>query len=112
MTCICDGRCRKPPYTCSGQHEPDFLTAAQTNKHRLAYQQGKTNWSSPFHPWVVRSWARLLDTSGGGARADQVRQNILEGSKIANNATMSTSQKIQKLNQLSKAKGKPTTKLS
>ena len=102
---MCTGRCCRPPYTCSGQEEPDFLTPAQRAQHERAYRRGETNWSSPFEPWVVRSWARYLDESGAGKRADEFRQNFMEATRIANDPALSTGQKIRKIRRM-KGKGK------
>lgn len=90
MTCSCSGQCRKPPYTCSAQVEPDFLTQEQRDQY-----QGP--WSAPFEPWVVRSWAKHLDEIGGFETAHRFRQGLLDGIAIANDPTLSHTQKVAKL---------------
>ena len=97
VTCNCTGRCRKPPYTCSGLPEPDLLTAVQRRVHDRAYQRGETNFQDPFEPWVVRSWSAHLDQIGGFEVADAVRQNLINACKIANDPTLTARQKIRKL---------------
>lgn len=95
--CMCTGRCRLPPYTCSGKDEPDFLTEAQKRAHRRAYERGETAWSSPFEPWVVRSWARFSHENGLKEHADRIRENLLAASRISNDPSLSTRQKKRKL---------------
>jgi hypothetical protein len=94
---MCTGRCRKPPYTCSGSDEPDFLTLEQRQEHERAYQRGENSFRHPFEPWVIRSWARHLDEIGGFEIADRVRQNILSSMEIANDPNLTHAQKIKEL---------------
>lgn len=93
----CDKKCRKPPYTCSGKPEPDFLTAAQRRAHERAYRRGETNWSAPFEPWVVRTWAKRMDETGGFERADEMRERMRINIAIANDTSLTTKQKINKI---------------
>ena len=86
--------------------EPDFLTDSQRRQHEEAYRRGETNFQFPFEPWVIRSWAARLDQIGGFERADRLRQNILEGCKIANDSSLTLAEKIRKLTKNS-AYGKP-----
>lgn len=95
--CLCSGRCRKPPYTCSGQPKPDFLTEKQRRAHDRAFLRGETNFRTPFEPWVVRSWARHLDETGGFDVADRIRKNILDAIDVANAKNLSTRQKIKRI---------------
>lgn len=96
-SCMCTGRCRKPPYTCSGKTEPDFLTDAQRLEHNRAYMRGETNFRTPFEPWAVRSWSRYLDSINGFKRTDEVRSNITDAIKIANDPCLTTNQKISRI---------------
>lgn len=102
MTCNCTGQCRKPPYTCSGKSEPDFLTPEQRQAHYDAYRRGETNFSEPFEPWVIRSWAKRLDEIGGFSIADRFRKNLLKNSAIVNDSSLTTKQKQQMLIKLQK----------
>lgn len=96
-TCMCTGRCRKPPYTCSGASDPDFLTPEQRHEHDLAYLRGETNFRYPFEPWVIRSWAQHLDSIGGFEVAREIRKNIAASVEIANDPTLTHQQKMRKL---------------
>ena len=95
--CMCTGRCRKPPYTCSGSAEPDFLTDRQRHEHDLAYWRGEINFQYPFEPWVVRSWARRSDENGWNEIADAVRTTLLESIEIANDSSLTNAQKVRRL---------------
>ena len=93
----CTKQCRKPPYTCSGKPEPDFLTAKQRAAHQRAFERGETNWSAPFEPWVVRSWAKHMDETGAFERVDRMRENMLINNEILGDPTLTTKQKIDKI---------------
>ena len=97
MVCMCTGLCKKPPYTCSGAVEQDFLTPEQRLEHEIAYLRGETNFQHPFEPWVIRSWAQNLDAIGGFEIAEKVRANILASIEIANDPTLTHRQKMRKL---------------
>jgi hypothetical protein len=106
---MCTGRCRNPPYTCSGASEPEFLTAEQRHEYDLAYLRGQTNFRYPFELYVVRSWAQHLDFIGGFEISDEIRTNILASVAIANDPTLTHQQKMRKLRCRSVA-GKPGRK--
>jgi hypothetical protein len=44
----------------------------------------KGGWSSPFAPWVVKSWEKASRENGWDARAKEVKQNILTKAKELN----------------------------
>ena len=96
-SCMCTGRCRTPPYTCSGQPEPDFLTDQQRQDHEQAYLRGETNFQYPFEPWVLRSWARQMDENGWVGVADTVRENLKRAILMANDPNLARAQKAKKL---------------
>lgn len=100
MTCNCTGRCRKPPYTCSGLEEPDFLTAKQRREHERRFLAGETNWSAPFEPWVVRTWVQHLDEGGWYEHIDQIKANIMAVSKICNDPNLTHEEKLQLIEQV------------
>lgn len=102
MTCNCTGRCRKPPYTCSGLEEPDFLTAKQRRDHERRFLAGETNWATPFEPWAVRTWARYMDENNLFEIADRVRANVLAATRIANDPSLTPKQKIAAIEELNK----------
>lgn len=91
----CDNTCRKPPYTCSGNVEPDFLTTKQRAAHQLAFERGETNWRTPFEPWVVRSWNKHMDETGGFVVADRVREGMRVAREILNDPNLTHKQKIK-----------------
>lgn len=93
----CHNLCRKPPYTCSGLPEPDFLTAKQHAAHRRAFERGETNWRTPFEPWVVRSWNKHMDETGGFVVADRVREGMRVAREILNDPNLTHKQKIKKI---------------
>lgn len=93
----CSKTCRKPPYTCSGKLEPDYLTAAQRRAHDRAFERGETNWRTPFEPWVVRSWAKHMDETGAFERVDKMREGMRINVAIANDTSLTTKQKINKI---------------
>ena len=102
MTCNCTGRCRKPPYTCSGLEEPDFLTAKQRRDHERRFLAGETNWATPFEPWAVRTWAGYMDENNLFEIADRVRANVLAATLIANDCSLTPKQKIAAIQELNK----------
>ena len=63
----------------------------------------KSNWSAPFAPWVVKSWANHLKYIGWtGKRSDDFRENINKQLAIANDSSLTTHEKIAKLTKLAK----------
>jgi hypothetical protein len=54
----------------------------------------KSNWSSPFAPWVVESWRKFSEENSLPERAKRVRDNLRYGAEVSSNPYLTTKEKI------------------
>jgi hypothetical protein len=73
------------------------LTAAQRRAHKRAFERGETNWSAPFEPWVVRGWRQQADQNGWFEIVDKMREEMRINIAIANDTSLTTKQKVNKI---------------